>query len=95
MTVEVSNAGELARVANLSEFHLARMFAVSFGMPPHAWITQRRIDRARSLLRNTDLPLEQIAAQCGYADPSHLSHRFRSELKVSPGNYRKVLGANA
>lgn len=85
--------GELARVAHLSEFHLARTFAVSFGMPPHAWITQRRIDRARSLLRTTDLPLEQIAAQCGYADPSHLSHRFRSALKVSPGNYRKVLGA--
>ncbi|WP_413196238.1 helix-turn-helix domain-containing protein [Pararobbsia alpina] len=84
--------GELARVANLSEFHLARMFTLSFGMSPHAWITERRVDRARHLLRTTDLPLDQIASQCGYADPSHLSHRFRGVLNVSPGRYRKVLG---
>lgn len=87
--------GELARVAHLSEFHLARMFAVSFGMPPHAWITERRVDRARELLRTTDLPLDQIASQCGYADPSHLSHRFRNAINVSPGKYRKIVGVES
>src|SRR5258706_11116893 len=43
--------GELADVACLSEFHLARMFRTSFGLPPHAWIAQQRLDRARTRLR--------------------------------------------
>jgi AraC family transcriptional regulator len=83
--------GELALVAHLSEFHLARMFTVSFGMPPHAWITERRIDRARHLLRTTDFPLDHVATTCGYADASHLSQRFRRVVGVAPGKYRKVL----
>ena len=83
--------GELAGLACLSEYHLARMFRASFGKPPHAWITDQRLERARSLLRATDLPLAQIAAQCGYADASHFSHRFRDALGSSPNMYRQAL----
>jgi AraC family transcriptional regulator len=83
--------GELARVANLSEFHLARMFRASFGLPPHAWIAQQRLERARVLLRTTSLPLANIATQCGYANASHFSHRFRQGAGVSPAVYRQVL----
>jgi AraC family transcriptional regulator len=83
--------GTLAEVANLSEFHLARMFKTSFGMPPHAWIAQQRIERARLLLRTTTLPLAQIAARCGYANASHFSHRFRESLGVAPAVYRQIL----
>ena len=56
--------GELADVACLSEYHLARMFRTSFGLPPHAWIAQQRIERARMLLRTTGMPLAQVAARC-------------------------------
>ena len=83
--------GLLAQLANLSEFHLARMFRVSFGMPPSGWIAARRIDRARALLKAGDLPLQQVADLCGYADLSHFSHRFRAALGVPPGQYRRVL----
>ncbi len=83
--------GMLAQVACLSEFHLARMFRVSFGMPPSAWIAQRRIDRARHLLKTTALPLQQVADACGYADASHFSHRFRAATGVPAGHYRKLL----
>ncbi len=83
--------GELARVANLSEFHLARMFRASFGLPPHAWIAQQRLERARGLLRTTSLPLADIATQSGYANASHFSHRFRQGAGVSPAVYRQVL----
>lgn len=83
--------GELAQLACLSEFHLARMFKVSFGIPPSAWMAQRRIARARGLLRTTALPLQQIAYACGYADLSHFSHRFRSAVGTSPGRYRQLL----
>jgi AraC family transcriptional regulator len=83
--------GMLAQVACLSEFHLARMFRVSFGMPPSSWIAQRRIDRARHLLKTTALPLQQVADACGYADTSHFSHRFRAATGVPAGRYRKWL----
>ncbi|AUT73236.1 AraC family transcriptional regulator [Paraburkholderia hospita] len=85
--------GELAAVANLSEFHLARMFRASFGLPPHAWIAQQRLERARTLLRTTALPLVDIATQCGYANASHFSHRFRQGVGVSPAAWRQALRA--
>lgn len=83
--------GMLADIACLSEYHLARMFRVSFGMPPYAWIAARRIDRARELLGTTVLPLQQIADACGYADLSHFSHRFRAGVGVAPGRYRQAM----
>jgi AraC family transcriptional regulator len=83
--------GMLAQVACLSEFHLARMFRVSFGMPPSAWIARRRVESACTLLKTTALPLQQIADLCGYADLSHLSHRFRAEMGTSPRRYRQVV----
>lgn len=83
--------GLLAQLACLSEFHLARMFKVSFGMPPSAWIAERRVARARMLLQTTALPLQQVADACGYADLSHFSHRVRAALGAAPGRYRKSL----
>jgi AraC family transcriptional regulator len=83
--------GLLAQLACLSEFHLARMFKVSFGMPPSAWIAERRVARARVLLQTTALPLQQVADACGYADLSHFSHRIRSALGAAPGRFRKSL----
>jgi AraC family transcriptional regulator len=83
--------GMLAQLACLSEFHLARMFRVSFGMPPSAWIARRRVDLACTLLKTTALPLQQIADLCGYADLSHLGHRFRAAMGASPRRYRQVM----
>jgi AraC family transcriptional regulator len=83
--------GMLAELACLSEYHLVRMFKVSFGMPPSAWIAARRIERARVLLKTTDQPLQQIADACGYADLSHFSHRFRAALGAPPSRYRSIV----
>ncbi|MES2260417.1 MAG: AraC family transcriptional regulator [Pseudomonadota bacterium] len=85
--------GMLAQLACMSEFHLARMFRVSFGMPPSAWIAQRRLDRARGLLKSGALPLQQVADACGYADLSHFSHRFRAAFGAPPGRYRQIVCA--
>lgn len=83
--------GTLAQLACLSEFHLARMFRVSFGMPPSAWIAQRRIERACVLLKTTALALQQVANLCGYADLSHFGHRFRAAMGTSSGRYRQIV----
>lgn len=82
--------GMLAELACMSEYHFVRMFRASFGMPPHAWIAARRIDRAQQLLKTSALALQQVADTCGYANLSHFSHRFRDATGVSPTRYRQV-----
>ncbi|MUI13954.1 helix-turn-helix domain-containing protein [Massilia dura] len=86
--------GRLAELACLSEFHVARMFRTSFGLPPSAWIAARRIDRAKLLLKTGALPLRQVADACGYADMAHFSHRFRAATGVPPGRWRQAITGN-
>lgn len=83
--------GELAEVAALSEYHFSRMFRLSFGRAPHAWVAEQRLARARLLLRTTSLPLTQIAADCGYANAAHFSHRFRDAHGAAPNAYRRAI----
>jgi AraC-like DNA-binding protein len=78
---------ELATAVNLSPFHFARVFRRATGMPPHTWLMQQRIARARALLRDGCLPLE-VATQLGFADQSHLSRQFKQVYGVGPGAYR-------
>ncbi|MEM5429525.1 AraC family transcriptional regulator [Cupriavidus oxalaticus] len=87
--------GELAALAGLSEFHFARMFRVSFGMPPHAWILRARLERARQLLAEPRPGLNEVAARAGFASASHLSHRFRAAFGVTPGTWRAGLPRSA
>jgi len=82
----------LAALANLSEFHFARMFRNSLGCSPHGWISQRRAARARTLLRQRRpvLSLAQVAAECGYASASHLSRSLKADLGATPGEWRRA-----
>src|SRR5690606_4959003 len=80
--------GELARLAALSEYHFARMFRESFGLPPHRYVLQGRLVRARDLLLHGRLPLGEIALACGFASASHFSNRFRQALGAAPGLLR-------
>ena len=64
---------DLAEAACLSDYHFARMFKASFGMSPHAWVMQRRVERARHLLARGGMGLEMVAQQCGYAHLSHMN----------------------
>ncbi|AYC31853.1 AraC family transcriptional regulator [Pseudomonas cavernae] len=84
--------GELAALVALSAYHFARMFRESFGVPPHRYLLARRLARARQLLRETGLPLGEIALACGFASASHFSNRFRAALGATPGEYRTALG---
>ena len=80
--------GELARLVALSEYHFARMFSTSFGLPPHRYVLQRRLRRARELLLYSALPLGEIALACGFASASHFSNRFRQAFGAAPGLLR-------
>jgi AraC family transcriptional regulator len=80
--------GQLAGLCALSEYHFARMFRESFGLPPHQYLLARRLDHARQLLRSTRQPLGQIALTCGFASASHFTNRFRQVVGATPGEYR-------
>ena len=84
---------DMAQQASLSEFHFARMFRVSMGVTPHAWVAQRRFARACSLLSEKPrdpLTLDQLASRCGYAHASHVNRRFRDELGMTPTQFRSL-----
>ncbi|WP_077047255.1 AraC family transcriptional regulator [Pseudomonas sp. KK4] len=82
--------GQLAALCALSEYHFARMFRESFGLPPHQYVLARRLSRARDLLRSTSQPLGEIALACGFASASHFTNRFRQTLGGTPGEYRQA-----
>jgi AraC-like DNA-binding protein len=75
---------ELARVSELSPYHLSRVFRQQTGMPPHAYLIQRRIARAKTLLREK-WPIAEVASQIGFADQSHLTRHFKRMVGVTPG----------
>ncbi|TBU77027.1 helix-turn-helix transcriptional regulator [Phytopseudomonas daroniae] len=80
---------ELAAAVNLSPFHFARVFRRSTGLPPHAWLQQRRLEQARALLRDGCAPLN-VALQLGFSDQSHLGRQFKQAYGVAPGEYRNA-----
>ncbi|WP_347927963.1 AraC family transcriptional regulator [Pseudomonas helvetica] len=87
---EPISLGQLAGLCALSEYHFARMFRESFGLPPHQYLLARRLAHARHLLRNSSQPLGEIALACGFASASHFTNRFRQAMKGTPGEYRQA-----
>jgi AraC family transcriptional regulator len=82
----------LAEVARLSPYHFSRSFKEATGLGPQRFVTQRRLERAKALLRRTARPLAAIARDTGFADQSHLTAVFRRETGSTPGRYRQAMG---
>jgi AraC family transcriptional activator FtrA len=80
----------LAEHAGLSSRTLARRFTAQLGTSPGQWLLGRRVDAARVLLEQTDLPVETIATRVGLASAVNLRRRFRSHLGTTPGAYRRA-----
>ncbi len=86
---------ELAGVACLSPSHFSRAFKQAVGAGPHRYMVQRRVERAKDLLRGTDDTLAGIAAATGFADQSHFTAAFRREVGLTPGRFRAVSSRTA
>ncbi|WP_344860245.1 GlxA family transcriptional regulator [Amycolatopsis ultiminotia] len=80
---------DLAAQLNVSPRTLARRFADQLGMSPGAWLLSRRVAQARTLLEETDLPVEAIAARVGLTSAVNLRRRFRTQVGTTPGAYRR------
>jgi len=79
----------LADVSGVAEAHFARSFKVAFGVPPHRYLLTRRIERATTLLRDTDLPITEIAYRTGWQSLGTFGRTFRDITGKSPGEIRE------
>jgi len=78
----------LARVSRVSPAHFARSFKDAFGVPPHRYLLTRRLERAKALLRDTDLSITDIAFQTGWKSLGTFGRIFRDVTGESPGETR-------
>jgi transcriptional regulator GlxA family with amidase domain len=85
----------LAEVSGVSPAHFARSFKQAFGVPPHRYLLTRRIERATALLRDTDLPVTEIAFQTGWASLGTFGRIFRDITGESPSSVRNNMRAAA
>lgn len=83
---------DLARETGRSRFQLNRAFQAATGMPPHRYLTNIRLEQARTLLAAGDSPAD-VAASVGFADQSHLIRRFKAAYGVTPGRFQAVYRA--
>jgi AraC-like DNA-binding protein len=86
--VEGLNLDDAAAVLGRHPTHLVRAFARRFGIPPHRYLTGRRIDLARRLLLD-GRPAAQVAAAVGFADQSHVTRHFRRMPATTPAAYAR------
>jgi AraC family transcriptional regulator len=81
---------ELAAECGLSATHFIRAFRESTGTSPHQWLLARRIERATSLLVDSNLTLAEVALTCGFCNQGHLSRVFVANVGISPGRWRRA-----
>lgn len=80
------NLFELAKTADLSEYHFQRMFKVTHGISPHDYLTEVRIEKAQEMITK-GIPLAQIAQQCGFSHQSHFNRIFKKIMGLTPKTY--------
>ncbi len=86
---------ELAHEASLSPFHFARCFKAATGTSPHRYLIERRLERARVLLKQGSPALAEIAAACGFCSQAHFNQAFKRATGVAPGMFRATWRAVA
>jgi AraC-like DNA-binding protein len=80
----------LGRVSGISEAHFARSFKQAFGTPPHRYLLTRRVERAKALLRDTDLTVTEIAFAAGWNSLGTFTRTFRDVTGQSPSQCRQA-----
>lgn len=83
----------LAKVSGASKAHFARSFRDAFGIPPHRYLLTRRVEHAAALLRDTDIPITEIALRAGWNSLGTFGRTFRDVTGASPGELRQRMQA--
>lgn len=85
------NINVLADRLGIDRSVLSRRFRKLYGIPPSEYLKRLRFRRALLLLHGSDMPVHQVARQCGFADPAYFSRLFTRELNLSPSRFRHSL----
>jgi AraC family transcriptional regulator len=80
---------QVADACGLSASYFVRAFKQAAGVPPHRWLTQQRVERAKELLQDPGRELSDIAQLCGFVDQSHFTRVFSRSEGYSPGRWRR------
>jgi AraC-like DNA-binding protein len=80
---------EIAQTLGMSPHHFAHAFKQTMGVAPHQYLIARRVARAKSLLRETDLPMGEIAYRVGYSNQAHFSTLFHRFAAMTPTTFRQ------
>ncbi len=86
---EPVSAADVARALGYTPGHLTTVIRQRTGRPLLEWITERRLTEVRRLLRETDLPLDVVAARTGLRDAGYLVRRFRQRYGTTPQRWRR------
>jgi len=81
---------DLAAIALVHPVYFARAFRKHFGHSPGEYLRRNRLLRVQRFLTDTDLPLIEVALQCGFSDQSRMTNAFTSEFGIAPGQYRRL-----
>jgi AraC family transcriptional regulator len=84
--LKIANISELL---GMSPYYFCRLFTQSMGISPHQYITQCRLERAKLLLKKTNLSIIEITAEVGFSSQSHFITLFKKQLGTTPLQYKK------
>jgi AraC family transcriptional regulator len=79
---------ELAAVAGMSKYHFAKSFREAIGIPPHQYLVKARVEKARTLLADDAMSMEEVALRVGYADKGQFAEQFLKIVGTTPKRYR-------
>lgn len=85
------SVADLANVACLSVFHFTRAFAATMGVPPHRYVSQRRLESAKAMIATGRASLGEIAIDCQFSSQSSFTRAFRRATGMTPAEYRLKL----
>jgi AraC family transcriptional regulator len=85
---ESLSLAQLATLSGLSPSHFTRSFRAAMGKPPHSYLVDLRIKKARDLLEHSELPVIEVGIRCGFEQPSHFATTFRQVVGLTPRAWR-------
>ena len=83
----------LAAEAGVAVHAFSAAFTKAFGTPPYRYVIERRVERVKTMLRHTDVPIARIAYETGFASQSHLATTFKRSVGQTPGEYRRSISS--
>lgn len=79
---------QVAGIVNISPTYFANLFKRATGIPPHQYVIKQRVERAKLLLKTTDLPIAHVALKVGFSSQSHLTQQFKRLTGTTPNRIR-------